>query len=63
MTPDDRAAVAIGLRIGGGVLVVLGLWLWFGGSLGGHYGSGAILVIAGLAGALLLPLIFARRWR
>jgi hypothetical protein len=69
MTPDpdkqarDRFAVLMGLRAGGGVLILLGLWMLLGGSLGGAYGFGAVLMVMGVAGMIVLPQILARRWR
>ncbi len=69
MTPDpdtrarDRFAILMGLRAGGGVLILLGLWMALGGSLGGAYGFGAVLMVAGFVGMVVLPQILARRWR
>lgn len=69
MTPDpdkparDRLAILIGLRVGGGVLVALGLWMMFGGSLGGGYGFGGVLIAMGVVGLIVVPKILVRAWR
>ncbi|WBO23285.1 hypothetical protein [Sphingomonas abietis] len=69
MTPDpdkqarDRFAILIGLRAGGAVLMLLGLWMILGGSLGGAYGFGGVLFVVGLVEMMAVPKILARRWR
>jgi hypothetical protein len=69
MTPDpdkqarDRFAILMGLRAGGGALILLGLWMLLGGSLGGAYGFGAVLLVMGFIGMIVIPQILARRWR
>jgi len=69
MTPDpdkqarDRFAILMGLRAGGGALILLGLWMLLGGSLGGAYGFGAVLMVMGFAGMIVVPKILARAWR
>jgi hypothetical protein len=59
----DRFAILIGLRVGGAVLMLLGLWMVLGGSLGGNYGFGGVLVVVGLIGLIVVPKLLARRWR
>lgn len=59
----DRVAILLGLRIGGAVLVALGLYMWLGGGIAGGYDFGTILVVTGLIGSLLLPALLVRRWR
>ena len=69
MTPDpdkkarDRLAILLGLRAGGGVLIALGLWMVLGGSLGGAYGFGWVLLIAGIAEVIIVPKLLLRAWR
>lgn len=59
----DRFAILIGLRTGGAVLMLLGLWMFLGGSLGGNYGFGGVLFAIGLIGLFVVPKMLARRWR
>jgi hypothetical protein len=74
MTPDDeklvqdtrardRFAILSGLRLGGVVLMLLGMWMFFGGSLGGHYGFGGVLFVVGLVETLVVPKLLASRWK
>ncbi len=69
MTPDpdkkarDRLAILLGLRAGGGVLIALGLWMVLGGSLGGAYGFGWVLLVAGIAEVVVVPKLLIRAWR
>jgi hypothetical protein len=68
MTPDDktardRYAILTGVRFGGIVLMGLGLWMFFGGSLGGNYGFGGVLFAVGLIEAFVVPKLLARKWR
>ena len=68
MTPDEtqasnRLAILLGLRIGGAILCLLGLWMMMGGSLAGRYGFGGVLLVVGLVGLVVVPKILARRWR
>lgn len=68
MTPDDkqaanRLAILIGLRVGGAILCLLGLWMALGGSLGGRYGFGGVLAVVGLVELVVVPALLARRWR
>jgi hypothetical protein len=73
MTPDpkaiddkrarDRFAVMTGLKLGGVVLMMLGLWMMLGGGLGGQYGFGGVLFVMGLAETIVVPRLLARRWR
>jgi hypothetical protein len=58
---NDRGAILLGLRIGGAILCLLGLWMFLGGSLAGHYGFGGVLFVAGLAGLFLLPRLLGGR--
>lgn len=73
MTPDskdiedkrarDRFAIMTGLRLGGVVLMVLGLWMMLGGALGGRYDFGGVLFVVGLAETIVVPRLLARHWR
>ena len=68
MSPEEtrasnRLAVLLGLRIGGAILCLLGLWMILGGSLAGRYGFGGVLLVVGLAGLVVVPRMLARRWR
>jgi hypothetical protein len=73
MTPDpkaiedkrarDRFAIMTGLRLGGVMLMLLGLWMMLGGALGGQYGFGGVLFAVGLAETTVVPRLLARRWR
>ncbi|HET8613464.1 MAG TPA: hypothetical protein VFL92_11925 [Sphingomonas sp.] len=69
MTPEedrrarDRFAVLSGLRAGGVVLMVIGIWMWLGGSFAGSYGFGSILFVVGVIGGILIPALLVRRWR
>ncbi|WP_019831260.1 hypothetical protein [Sphingomonas sp. PR090111-T3T-6A] len=73
MTPDpkaiedkrarDRFAVMTGLKLGGVVLMLLGLWMMLGGALGGRYGFGGVLFVVGLVETIAVPKLLARRWR
>jgi hypothetical protein len=59
----DRFAILMGLRAGGGALILLGLWMLLGGSLGGAYGFGSVLMVMGFVGMIVVPQLLARRWR
>ena len=68
MNPDEkqaanRLAILLGLRIGGAILCLLGLWMILGGNLAGRYGFGGVLLVVGLIGLVVVPKILARRWR
>lgn len=68
MTPDDKSArdrfaIITGMRLGGVVLMMLGLWMMLGGSLGGRYGFGGVLFVMGLGETIIVPKLLARRWR
>ncbi len=69
MTPDpdkrarDRFAVLSGLRLGGIVLMLIGLWMFLGGSFAGRYGFGGVLFVVGLIGGVVVPQFLVRRWR
>lgn len=58
---ETRRALVLGSRIGGVVLMLLGLYLWLGGNLAGHYGFGTVLVVMGAIGTFGLPWLVARR--
>ncbi len=58
---ETRRALVLGLRIGGVALMLLGLYMWLGGSIAGGYGFGTILVAMGLLGTFALPWLIARR--
>ncbi len=59
----DRFAIITGMRLGGVALMLLGLWMILGGSLGGNYGFGGVLFVIGLVETILVPRLLARRWR
>lgn len=59
----DRFAVLMGVRIGGALLLAVGLWMLLGGSFAGRYGFGGVLFIMGLLGVWVVPQLLARRWR
>jgi hypothetical protein len=63
MSPSDRLAILLGLRIGGAVLLAISLWMFLGGSFAGRYGFGGVLFVIGLIGLFGLPWLLARRWR
>ncbi len=68
MTPDDKSArdrfaIITGMRLGGAALMLLGLWMMLGGSLGGQYGFGGVLFVMGLGETIIVPRLLARRWR
>jgi hypothetical protein len=68
MSPEEsraanRLAVLLGLRIGGAILCLLGLWMMLGGNLAGQYGFGGVLMVVGLIGLIVVPKLLARRWR
>ena len=59
----DRFAIITGMRLGGAALMLLGLWMMLGGSLGGQYGFGGVLFVMGLGETIVVPRLLARRWR
>jgi hypothetical protein len=59
----DRLALLTGVRAGGVVLMVLGIYLLLGGSIFGHYGFGGVLFVFGALEGLVLPAFLARRWK
>jgi hypothetical protein len=59
----DRFAIITGVRLGGVVLMAIGLWMMLGGSLDGRYGFGTVLFVAGFVETMLVPKLLARRWR
>jgi hypothetical protein len=62
MSTSDRLAILLGLRIGGAVLALIGVWMLLGGSLAGRYGFGGVLVAMGVVGVAIVPALLARRW-
>ncbi len=72
MTPDQREHLArtrymilSAMRASGALLMVLGLWIWYSDILrdGGMPTVGAPLFVLGFFESLILPQIFARKWR
>ncbi|MET0269918.1 MAG: hypothetical protein ABW173_05770 [Sphingomonas sp.] len=72
MTPEQaealartRFAILSAARASGVVLMLFGLWIWYGDLLdtGGNARVGSILFVAGFAESLVLPQILVRRWR
>ncbi|WP_380874131.1 hypothetical protein ACFB49_45950 [Sphingomonas sp. DBB INV C78] len=72
MTPDERDrlartryAILSAMRASGVLLMVLGLWIWNGNILreGGMPILGVPLFAIGFVESLLLPQVFARKWR
>ncbi|PXA83892.1 hypothetical protein DMC47_41890 [Nostoc sp. 3335mG] len=59
----NRLAILIGLRIGGAILCLLGLWMVLGGNLAGRYGFGWVLVVVGLIELVVVPKILAGKWK
>lgn len=58
---ETRRALVLGLRIGGVVLMLLGLYMGLGGSVAGGYGFGAVLAVMGAIGTFVLPWLIERR--
>lgn len=72
MTPEEnerltrsRFAMLAALRASGVLLMLLGLWIWHGDILraGGWPVLGIPLFVAGFVESLLLPKLFAGKWR
>ncbi|MDB5684777.1 MAG: hypothetical protein JWM75_2475 [Sphingomonas bacterium] len=72
MTPDEqdrlaraRFAMLSAMRAGGVVTMLLGMWIWWGDVIrtGGYPLVGLPLFVIGFFNSLILPQIFARRWR
>lgn len=72
MTPEQqealsrtRFAILSATRASGVVLMLFGLWIWYGDLLaeGGSPKVGVLLFAAGFAESLLLPQWLTRRWR
>ena len=72
MTPDDmerlahtRFAIITAARASGVILMLFGMWIWFGDLLdqGGNAIVGLPLFALGFAESLLLPPYLARKWR
>ncbi len=60
-----RFTIISAARVSGLVLMLFGLWIWYGDLLdtGGNARVGSILFVAGFAESLVLPQILVRRWR
>ena len=72
MTPDQqnalartRFAILAAVRASGVVLMLFGLWIWYGDLLdeGGNPPVGVLLFAVGFAESMLLPALLVRRWR
>ena len=72
MTKDDedrlarsRFAMLSAMRAGGVVMMLLGMWIWWGDVVreGGYTPIGFTLFAVGFFNSLILPLLFLRRWR
>ncbi|MDB5663030.1 MAG: hypothetical protein JWN59_1368 [Sphingomonas bacterium] len=72
MTPDEqdrlaraRFAMLSAMRAGGVVTMLLGMWIWWGDVIrtGGYPLVGLPLFVISFFNSLILPQIFARRWR
>jgi hypothetical protein len=63
VSPRDRIAMLLGLRLGGAVLMAVGLYAMLGGAFEGGGGVGAVLVVIGASGAVLVPAVLVKRWR
>jgi hypothetical protein len=61
----SRFAALSAMRAGGVVLMVLGMWIWWGDVLreGGYTRIGFPLFVIGFTGSLIVPQILLRRWR
>jgi len=72
VTPEQREQLArarfgilAAARASGVVLMLFGLWIWYGDLLdeGGNMLVGALVFFLGFFESLLLPKMLARRWR
>ena len=72
MTHEQRVALArarfgilAAARASGVILMLFGLWIWYGDLLdeGGNVLVGALTFFLGFFESLLLPRFLARRWR
>ena len=70
MTPDERLrlerqrfAVLSAMRAAGVVVMLLGLWIWFGGALASGETVGPAIFIAGLIESMVVPAWLAAKWR
>ena len=72
MTQDEqerlarsRFAMLSAMRAGGVVMMVLGMWIWWGDVVreGGYPPVGFTLFVLGFVDSLILPQVFVRRWR
>ncbi|HEX8447495.1 MAG TPA: hypothetical protein VF649_12890 [Sphingomonas sp.] len=72
MTPEDmeklamtRFAIISAVRASGVVLMLFGLWIWYGDLLdtGGNWMVGMPLFVLGMAESMLLPRYLIRGWR
>ena len=61
----SRFTMLSAMRAGGVVTMLLGMWIWFGDVVreGGATHIGFPLFVIGFFNSLILPQLFARRWR
>ena len=59
----DRFAFLTGLRAGGVILMLIGIWMLIGGSVAGTYGSGGVLFVLGAVIGLVVPALLGKRWK
>lgn len=72
LTPDERERLAksryhtiVLVQFTGVLLMVIGMWIWFGDILreGGWIALGAPIFVLGVFESLFLPKLLARRWK
>ncbi len=70
MTPDERLRLErqrfillSAMRAGGVVIMLLGLWLWFGEVIASGETVGPAIFIVGLIESMVLPAVLAAKWR
>ena len=61
----SRFAMLSAMRAGGVVMMLLGMWIWWGDVVrdGGYAPAGFPLFVVGFFNSLILPQILVRRWR
>lgn len=59
----DRFAFLTGLRAGGVILMLIGIWMLLGGSVAGNSGSGGVLFGLGAVIGLVVPTLLGKRWK